>query len=198
MARANIRYGFLLRSIAIGRAEKSSAKIIADALVVRAADAYFGLARNVICPAPASSIPATPVISRSGEPFSRRELRVEAMSASFIVNPHNVRNGDCSGSGPADRHPSYSSFLTPTALLWDDSPHKRSKGGTMPHYLSQVAYSRQGWQALLASPQDRIEALRPAGEKSGRKVKSAWFALAEYYVTLILDMPDSVIPAANA
>src|SRR5439155_22933622 len=112
----------LLRSIAVDRAGKSSARIIADAFVVRAAAAYFGLARNVICPAPASSIPDTPVISRSDEPFSRRELRVEAMSASFIVNPHKVQNGDCSGSGPADRHPSYSSFLTPTALLWDDSP----------------------------------------------------------------------------
>src|SRR5438094_2174757 len=192
MARANVRYGFLLRSIAVARAGKSSARIIADALVVRAFAAYFGLARNVICPTPASSIPATPVISRSDEPFSRRELRVEAMSASFIVNPHNVRNGDCSGSGPADRHRNYSSFLTPTALLWDDSPHKRSKGGTMPHYLHQVAYSREGWQALLASPQDRIEAVRPAIKKLGGKIKSPRYASAEYNVVVRTDMPDNI------
>src|SRR6266566_4023315 len=140
MACANVRYGFLLRSIAVDRAGKSSARIIADALVVRAFAAYFGLARNVICPAPASSIPATPVISRSGEPFSTRALRVEAMSASFIVNPH------------------------------------------------KVAYSREGWQALLASPQDRIEAVRPAIEKLGGKIKSAWFAFGEYDVVLVTEM----------
>jgi len=46
----------------------------------------------------------------------------------------------------------------------------------MPHYLHQVAYSREGWQALLAQPQDRIEAVRPAIEKLGGKIKSAWFA----------------------
>ena len=39
----------------------------------------------------------------------------------------------------------------------------------MPHYLQQVAYSQEGWEALVANPQNRIEAVRPAIEKLGRK-----------------------------
>ena len=35
----------------------------------------------------------------------------------------------------------------------------------MPLYLHQVAYSHEGWEALVKKPQDRIEAVRPAIEK---------------------------------
>jgi uncharacterized protein with GYD domain len=68
----------------------------------------------------------------------------------------------------------------------------------MPSFLHQVAYSREGWQALLSHPQDRIEAVRPAIEKLGGKIKSAWFAFGEYDVVLITEMPDSVSAAAIA
>src|SRR5580700_4360801 len=84
MALAKARYGFLLRSIAVARAGKSSATMTADAFVLRAAAAYFGLATKVSCPAPASSIPATPVISVSGEPFSKRAPSAETICASLI------------------------------------------------------------------------------------------------------------------
>lgn len=42
----------------------------------------------------------------------------------------------------------------------------------MPHYLQQVAYSQEGWAALVANPQNRIEAVRPAIEKLGGKNRS--------------------------
>ena len=42
----------------------------------------------------------------------------------------------------------------------------------MPHFLHQVAYSREGWQALVNNPEDRVEAVRPAIEKLGGKIKS--------------------------
>lgn len=66
----------------------------------------------------------------------------------------------------------------------------------MPVYLHQIAYSREGWQALLAQPQDRVEAVRPAIEKLGGKVRNAWFAFGEYDIVLITDMPDNVSAAA--
>jgi len=66
----------------------------------------------------------------------------------------------------------------------------------MPVYLHQVAYSREGWQALLAQPQDRIEAVRPAVEKLGGQIKNAWFAFGEYDVVVITEMPDNVSAAA--
>jgi uncharacterized protein with GYD domain len=66
----------------------------------------------------------------------------------------------------------------------------------MPSFLHQVAYSREGWQALLSHPQDRIEAVRPAVEKLGGKIKNAWFAFGDHDVILITEMPDNVSAAA--
>jgi len=68
----------------------------------------------------------------------------------------------------------------------------------MPHYLQQVAYSQGGWQALVANPQNRIEAVRPAIEKLGGKIVSAWFSFGDYDVVVITDMPDNVSAAAIA
>src|ERR1700731_5248547 len=42
-----------------------------------------------------------------------------------------------------------------------------SRGGTMPHYLSQVSYTPEAWARLVAHPQDRIEAVRGPIEKLG-------------------------------
>lgn len=66
----------------------------------------------------------------------------------------------------------------------------------MPVFLHQVAYSHEGWQAVLAQPQNRIEAVRPAIEKLGGKIKSAFFSFGEYDVILISEMPDAVSAAA--
>jgi hypothetical protein len=63
----------------------SSPTITAEALVLRAAAAYFGFDTNVSSPGPACSIPLSPVISISGEPFSRRAPRAEAMAESFMM-----------------------------------------------------------------------------------------------------------------
>ena len=68
----------------------------------------------------------------------------------------------------------------------------------MPHYLHQVAYSREGWEALVRQPQDRIEAVRPAIERLGGKIHSAWFAFGDYDVVVITEMPDNVSAAAIA
>ena len=48
----------------------------------------------------------------------------------------------------------------------------------MPYYLQQVAYSIEGWNALLKKPQDRIEAVRPTIEKLGEKSKMRFSRLA--------------------
>ena len=68
----------------------------------------------------------------------------------------------------------------------------------MPHYLQQVAYSREGWEALVAHPQNRIEAVRPAIEKLGGKIESAWFSFGDYDVVVITELPDNVSAAAIA
>ena len=68
----------------------------------------------------------------------------------------------------------------------------------MPHYLQQVAYSREGWNALVDNPQNRIEAVRPAIENLGGKIEAAWFSFGDYDVVLITNMPDNVSAAAIA
>src|ERR1039458_2758359 len=94
MALAQARYGFLLRSIPVSMAGKFSATMTADAFVVFAAALYLGLETKVSWPGPACSMPATAVISVSGDAFSMRAFRALAMSASFMACL-----GNCSGMG---------------------------------------------------------------------------------------------------
>ena len=68
----------------------------------------------------------------------------------------------------------------------------------MPHYLHQVSYSSEGWQTLIAQPQNRVEAVRNAIEKLGGKIVSAWFAFGDHDVILITEMPDNASAAGLA
>src|SRR6476469_5155756 len=68
----------------------------------------------------------------------------------------------------------------------------------MPHYLQQIAYSIEGWKALVKKPQNRIEAVRPAIEKLVGKIESASFTFGDYDVVLIVRMPSNVDVDAGA
>src|SRR5260370_32676795 len=92
MALAQARYGFLLRSIPVEMEGKFSATITAAAVVVFAADLYFGFETKVSWPGAACSMAATPVISVLGEALSRLVFRALAMSDSFMAV-----SGNCSG-----------------------------------------------------------------------------------------------------
>jgi uncharacterized protein with GYD domain len=83
-------------------------------------------------------------------------------------------------------------------LCNDSPPLSKLQRRLMPHYLQQVAYSPEGWRGVLANPQNRIEAVRPAIEKLGGKIESAWFAFGDYDVVVITEFPDNVSAAAIA
>src|SRR5258708_32867948 len=68
----------------------------------------------------------------------------------------------------------------------------------MPHYLQQVAYTIEGWKALVKKPQNRIEAVRPAIEKLGGTIESGWYTFGDYDVVLIVQMPSNVDASAIA
>ena len=68
----------------------------------------------------------------------------------------------------------------------------------MPYYLQQVAYTIEGWNALVKQPQDRIEAVRPAVEKLGGKIENAWFTFGDYDVVVIVQMPTNADVTALA
>jgi uncharacterized protein with GYD domain len=75
---------------------------------------------------------------------------------------------------------------------------RKSRGGNMPHYLSQVSYTPEAWARLVAHPQDRIEAVRGPIEKLGGRIHNAFFAFGEFDVVVITEMPDNVSAAAIA
>jgi uncharacterized protein with GYD domain len=82
--------------------------------------------------------------------------------------------------------------ITPSNPTWD------SKEDVMSLFLHQVAYSLEGWKALLANPQDRSEAVRPAIERLGGKIHNTWFAFGDYDVIAITEFPTNVEAAAIA
>jgi uncharacterized protein with GYD domain len=66
----------------------------------------------------------------------------------------------------------------------------------MAFYLIQAAYNTDGWKGLIANPQDRIEAIRPAVEQLDGTVVSGWLAFGEYDIVAIVDLPTNVSAAA--
>jgi uncharacterized protein with GYD domain len=66
----------------------------------------------------------------------------------------------------------------------------------MPHYLIQAAYTPEACAAMVKSPQDRLEALRPVVERLGGKLLSMYMAFGEYDVVGVAEMPDNVSAAA--
>ncbi len=50
----------------------------------------------------------------------------------------------------------------------------------MPFYMVQAAYTSESWAAQIASPQDRITALRGMIESNGGTLHSAYYAFGEY------------------
>jgi len=68
----------------------------------------------------------------------------------------------------------------------------------MPHFLTQVSYTDQAWQALVANPQNRLDAVRPVIEKLGGRIVNAYFAFGDYDFVLITELPDNVSAAALA
>ncbi len=66
----------------------------------------------------------------------------------------------------------------------------------MPHYLFQASYTGEGWGSQIQSPQNRLEALRPAIEGLGGRIESFYYAFGEYDIVAIAEFPDNVSVAA--
>ncbi len=64
------------------------------------------------------------------------------------------------------------------------------------NYLLQVAYTPEAWARLIASPHDRIEAVRPVIEKLGGKILHGWYAFGDYDIVTVIEMPGNIEAAA--
>jgi len=61
----------------------------------------------------------------------------------------------------------------------------------MALYMVQAAYSQDATAKLVKHPQNRAEAIKPVIEKLGGSLKHVWFALGEWDVIAIIEMPDN-------
>lgn len=66
----------------------------------------------------------------------------------------------------------------------------------MPQYLVQVAYTPDAWAAMVDTPQNRQELVRPALESIGGKFLHAWMAFGEYDLIGIIETPSNIDAAA--
>ncbi len=66
----------------------------------------------------------------------------------------------------------------------------------MAFYLLQVSYNTDGWKGLVAHPQDRMEAIKPAVEQLDGRVVAGWLAFGEYDIVAIAELPTNVSAAA--
>ena len=66
----------------------------------------------------------------------------------------------------------------------------------MAHYLLQVGYTPEAWATIIATQQNRIEAVRPAVEKLGGKIENGWLAFGDYDLIAIVQLPTNVDAAA--
>ena len=66
----------------------------------------------------------------------------------------------------------------------------------MATYLVQVGYTPEAWANMIKTPQNRMEAVRPAVERLGGKIEAGWFTFGEYDIILVAQMPDNASAAA--
>lgn len=66
----------------------------------------------------------------------------------------------------------------------------------MAKYLITGSYTAAAWAAQIAEPKNRIEVVRPAFEKMGGTIESAYLSFGPDDLVIIADMPDNVSAAA--
>src|SRR5262245_35706869 len=66
----------------------------------------------------------------------------------------------------------------------------------MPQDFVEACYKPGRWNAMVKSPQNRLEAVRPVIERLGGKIEGGWLSFGEYDVTVICQMPNNVSAAA--
>jgi uncharacterized protein with GYD domain len=67
---------------------------------------------------------------------------------------------------------------------------------TMAKYLITGSYTAEAWAAQIADPKNRIEAVRPAFEKMGGSIESAYLSFGAGDLVFIAEMPDNISAAA--
>ena len=68
----------------------------------------------------------------------------------------------------------------------------------MPLYMYEAAYSAESITAMIRSPQDRLEVVRPAFDAIGGKILAGGYPFGEYDVCVIYEAPSDTAAASIA
>jgi len=66
----------------------------------------------------------------------------------------------------------------------------------MPLYMSQFAYTPEGWAALAQAPEDRSAAVGELLESMGGRLVSIYYTFGEYDGFVLFEAPDETTAAA--
>ena len=58
--------------------------------------------------------------------------------------------------------------------------------------MIQGSYGTEGLAAIVNTPQNRIQAIKPAIEKIGGKLINAYFSFGDYDFVLLVELPDNI------
>jgi uncharacterized protein with GYD domain len=67
----------------------------------------------------------------------------------------------------------------------------------MTMYLTQFSYTPQTWARLLASPEDRREAIAPVIGAAGGKLHCLWYAFGDTDGYVLFELPDATTAAGT-
>ena len=68
----------------------------------------------------------------------------------------------------------------------------------MPYYLVQAAFTGESWATRISNPENPLDRARPLVEALGGRIESYFYALGEYDVVAILELPDNVAAGARS
>ena len=66
----------------------------------------------------------------------------------------------------------------------------------MSRYLIETNFTSESFAALLETPHDRVEQLRPVVARLGGSIETAYFTFGDSDLIVIVDLPDNVSAAA--
>src|SRR6266545_2442922 len=75
---------------------------------------------------------------------------------------------------------------------------RRTRGRTMPLYLSTFSYTPETWAKLIGNPEDRRKAAQSYIESVGGKLHGFWYAFGTHDGYNLWEAPDNVSMAAVA
>jgi uncharacterized protein with GYD domain len=94
----------------------------------------------------------------------------------------------------ADAYTSRAGLSTPIG----DARGLRTRGRTMPLYLSRFSYTPETWARLIGNPEDRRKAAQSYIESVGGKLHGFWYAFGPHDGYTLWEAPDNVSMAAVA